>query len=195
MRPAHASRAPLGALRAIARRRIRATRFLLTVSVARQTVTLWEKSKPSVGSKRKGTASAPAYEFRGRYVASTSRFGMGQKIDSNRTPLGLHQIARKIGGDQPAGTVFKARVPIGTLAEMPNATIVHRILWLAGLEPGLNRGGDVDTFRRYIYIHGFGDESTLGRPMSCGCVHLAAADLLPLYDLVPTGTLVWVGRR
>ena len=195
MRPARASRAPLGALRAIARRRIRATRFLLTVSVARQTVTLWEKSKPSAGSKRKRTGSAPVYKFCGRYAASTSRFGIGQKIDSNRTPLGLHQIARKIGGDQPEGTVFKARLPIGLLADMPNATIVHRILWLAGLEPGLNRGGDVDTFRRYIYIHGFGDESTLGRPMSCGCVHLAAADLLPLYDLVPTGTLVWVGRR
>jgi hypothetical protein len=167
----------------------------LTVSVARQTVSLWEKAKPSAGAKRKRTGSAPVYEFRGRYAASTSRFGIGQKIDSNRTPLGLHQIARKIGGEQPEGTVFKARLPIGMLADMPNATIVHRILWLAGLEPGLNRGGDVDTFRRYIYIHGFGDESTLGRPMSCGCVHLAAADLLPLYDLVPIGTLVWVGRR
>jgi lipoprotein-anchoring transpeptidase ErfK/SrfK len=177
----------------MARRRIRATRFLLTVSVAGQTVTLWEKANSWVAPKRKG--ALPHYEFRERYVASTSRFGIGQKVNSNRTPLGLHRIARKIGGDQPKGTVFKARVPIGTLADMPDATIVHRILWLAGLEPGLNRGGEVDTFRRYIYIHGFGDETSLGRPMSCGCVHLAADDLIPLYARVPNGTLVWIGRK
>jgi|SRR4030095_5216094 L,D-transpeptidase catalytic domain len=193
MRSTQVSRVPLGALRAIARRRIRPSRFLLTVSVDQQAVTLWEKSKSPTPSKRKSAVSN--YEFREHYIASTSRFGIGQKIDSNRTPLGLHRIARKIGGDQPEGTVFKARVPIGTLADMPGATIVHRILWLAGLEPGLNRGGDVDTFRRYIYIHGFGDETTLGRPMSCGCIHLAAADLIPLYERVPTGTLVWIGRR
>ena len=75
---------------------------------------------------------------------------------------------------------------------IPNGSIVHRILWLEGLEPGFNRGGDVDTFRRYIYIHGFGDEMTLGRPQSCGCVHLSAADLMPLYDRLPVGTLVWI---
>jgi lipoprotein-anchoring transpeptidase ErfK/SrfK len=60
------------------------------------------------------------------------------------------------------------------------------------LEPGLNRGGSVDTFRRYVYIHGFGDETTLGRPTSHGCIHVAAKDLIPLYDRVPVGTLVWI---
>jgi lipoprotein-anchoring transpeptidase ErfK/SrfK len=78
---------------------------------------------------------------------------------------------------------------------MTDGAIVHRILWLEGLEPGFNRGGDVDSFRRYIYIHGFGDETTLGRPQSCGCVHLAAADLMPLYERLPVGTLVWIGER
>ena len=63
---------------------------------------------------------------------------------------------------------------------------------MPGLEPGLNRGGTVDTFRRYVYIHGFGDEPTLGRPMSSGCIHLAAADLMPLYEKLPPGTLVWI---
>jgi hypothetical protein len=77
---------------------------------------------------------------------------------------------------------------------MPDGAIAHRILWLEGLEPGFNRGGNVDTFRRYVYIHGFGDESTLGRPASCGCLHLAASDLMPLYERVPVGTLVWISE-
>jgi lipoprotein-anchoring transpeptidase ErfK/SrfK len=77
----------------------------------------------------------------------------------------------------------------------PDGGIVHRILWLEGLEPGLNRGGNVDTFRRYVYIHGFGDELTLGRPQSCGCIHLSGADLMPLYDRLPVGTLVWIDAR
>ena len=88
-----ANRLPSGALRAIVKRRVRPTRWLLTVSVARQEVTEWERDD---GKPRSGRA--PAYQFRERYVASTSRFGIGQKMDSNRTPLGLHRIARKIGG-------------------------------------------------------------------------------------------------
>ena len=115
---------------------------------------------------------------------------------SNRTPLGLHRVARKVGGGQPIGTVFKARRPIGlTWAGMADAPIVHRILWLEGLEPGLNRGEQVDSFRRCIYIHGFGDETTLGRPTSIGCIHLAAADLMPLFERLPEGTLVWITER
>ena len=78
---------------------------------------------------------------------------------------------------------------------MPDGAIAHRILWLEGLEPRLNRGRTVDTFRRYVYIHGFGDETTLGRPTSRGCIHLAAADLMPLYERVSTGTLVWISER
>ena len=185
------NRVPAGALRAIARQRSRPTRLLLTVSVQRQEVTLWERVNRAASN-----GHSVGYDFRQRYVASTSRFGIGQKKDSNRTPLGLHRVARKIGGEHPPGTVFKSRRPIGQLGDMPTeqATIVHRILWLTGLEPGFNRGGDVDTFRRYIYIHGYGDESTLGRPRSRGCVHLAAKDLIPLYDTLPNGTLVWIGR-
>lgn len=170
---------------------VRPTRFLLTVSVARQRVTVWDRV---VNTSPKGRTKPPVYQFRQHLTASTSRFGIGQKMHSNRTPLGLHRIARKIGGDQPEGTVFKGRKPIGLVGQVPEANIVHRILWLTGLEPGYNRGGSVDTFRRYIYIHGFGDERTLGRPQSHGCVHLGARDLIPLYDLVPTGTLVWIGR-
>jgi hypothetical protein len=89
--------------------------------------------------------------------------------------------------------VFRSRELQGfTWNGLPSATIAHRILWLDGLEEGFNRGGNVDSHARYIYLHGTGDETTLGRPASCGCVHLAADDLLPLFDRLPGGTLVWI---
>jgi len=136
------------------------------------------------------------FQFRRRYRCSTSRFGVGQVEDSNCTPLGLHRIAEKIGGGWPVGTVFKSRRFAGfTWQGLPHAAITTRILWLEGLEPGFNRGGNVDSFRRYIYIHGTGDELTLGRPASRGCIHLTANDLVPLYDQVPRGTLVWISRQ
>ena len=131
-----------------------------------------------------------------RFRCSTSRFGIGQIAGSNCTPLGLHRIAEKIGGGWPVGTVFKGRKPVGfTWQGMPLAPITTRILWLEGLEPGFNRGGNVDSHARYIYIHGTGDEPTLGRPASHGCIHLAADDLIPLYDRLPVGTLVWISER
>jgi lipoprotein-anchoring transpeptidase ErfK/SrfK len=109
------------------------------------------------------------------------------------TPRGLHRIAKKIGGGWPVGTTFTGRKVTGfTWQGKPTATITTRILWLEGLEPGFNRGGNVDSHSRYIYIHGTGNETTLGRPDSHGCVHVAAADLIPLYDLIPEGTLVWI---
>ncbi len=173
------------------RHHVRPTRFVLAVSVAAQRMALFEKLWAQSGEAR-----FPEYQFRRRFVISTSRFGIGQVKDSNRTPLGLHRIARKAGGGHPIGTVFKSRQPVGlTWQGSPDGSIVHRILWLEGLEPGFNRGGEVDTFRRYVYIHGYGDETTLGRPQSCGCVHLAAADLMPLYEQLPVGTLVWIAGR
>lgn len=133
------------------------------------------------------------YETLARYRISSSKFGVGQTMNSNCTPLGLHRIARKIGGGYPQGTVFRGRKPVGfTWQGLPEAKIVHRIFWLEGLEPGFNRGGAVDSFERYIYIHGFADETTLGRPASHGCIHLAAEHLIPLYDGLPEGTLVWI---
>ena len=184
-------RLPAALKRAVLQQGVRRSQFVLCVSVAEQSMTLFEKAE-----SRQRSPEFPSYEFRRRYVISTSRFGIGQVMHSNRTPLGLHRIARKVGGDCPEGTVFKARKPVGHLSEgMPEGSIVHRILWLDGLEPGKNRGGNVDTFDRYIYIHGYWDEKTLGRPQSMGCIHLAAADLIPLYDELPVGTLVWIARR
>lgn len=146
----------------------------------------------------KGTGKAnraPTYRLQNSFVISTSRIGIGQQAGSNCTPLGLHRIAEKIGDGWPAGTVFKARQPVGfTWKGMPDAKITTRILWLEGLETGFNRGGEVDSHARYIYIHGTGDETTLGDPASCGCIHLAAKDLIPLFNEVPSGTLVWIER-
>jgi L,D-peptidoglycan transpeptidase YkuD (ErfK/YbiS/YcfS/YnhG family) len=159
------------------------TPFTLVVSVAGQTVSLFEK------------ASA-AWRLAGKMACSTSRVGVGQTEGSNRTPLGLHRITEKIGAGMAAGTVFRARQVVGHVSqpEFAAAKITTRILWLEGLEPGFNRGGNVDSHARYIYIHGTADQSSIGKPASCGCIHLADADLIPLFALLPTGTLVWIAE-
>ena len=187
----HRARPPAAFVRATRRHGVRPTRFILIVTVADQTMSLFEKARA-----RPAAAGFPPFRFCKRYRISTSRFGIGQVENSNQTPLGLHRIAERIGGGWPVGTVFKSRQVVGfTWQGRPDATIAHRIFWLEGLEPGLNRGGQVDSHRRYIYIHGFSDESTLGRPQSHGCIHVAAADLLPLFDRLPTGTLVWIAEH
>jgi len=174
------------------------TQFFLVVNITNQTVSLFEKVRSPVpslaGRSEPAEAGTPnKYRFVEKFRCSTSRFGIGQNAGSNCTPLGLHRIAEKIGGGWPVGTVFKSRKPVGyTWRGMPDAKITTRILWLEGLEPGFNRGGNVDSHARYIYIHGTGDETTIGRPASCGCIHLAADDLIPLFDKLPIGTLVWI---
>ena len=160
--------------------KIAPTKYILTVNISAQTVSLFEDGN-----------------FVKKYPCSTSRFGIGQVENSNCTPLGLHRIAEKIGGGEPAGTIFKAREVVGSVAELgvKAGRITTRILWLEGLEPGFNRGGHVDTHERYIYIHGTGDQESIGRPDSHGCIHLADADLIALFDLLPGGTLVWIAER
>jgi hypothetical protein len=167
------------------------------VDAASQTVLLFEKL--SVPPRRYGEErnlpvfTTRLYRLVRTFRCSTSRFGVGQLADSNCTPLGLHRIAEKIGGGWPVGTVFRSRRVVGfTWKGLPLAAITNRILWLDGLEPGYNRGGNVDSHARYIYIHGTGDEPTLGRLASPGCIHLATADLLTLFDKLPSGTLVWI---
>ena len=180
------------------------TRFVLVVSVANQTVSLYESAVAAVCDRRsqwKYSPNSPAvtdrrYRRVKKFRCSTSRFGISQVAGSNGTPLGLHRIVEKIGGGWPVGTVFKGRKPVGyTWQGMPDAKITTRILWLEGLEPGFNRGGNVDSRARYIYIHGTGDQTTIGRPASHGCIHLADADLIPLFDKLPGGTLVWIADK
>lgn len=161
--------------------RARIPRHLLLVSVLHQRMA-WLELDPPCRLNR-------SHLFR----VSTSRYGTGQVMDSLRTPLGLHRVAAKIGAYALPGTVFRGRKPAGfTWQGQVNARIAHRILWLEGLEPGYNRGGRLDSFARFIYIHGLANELRLGSPDSCGCVHLASKDLLPLFDRIPVGTLVWI---
>lgn len=130
-----------------------------------------------------------------RYPVSTGANGVGEESGSFCTPRGRHVIRAKIGAGQPTNTVFVRRRPTGEIytpelgaRHLGRDWILTRILWLSGREPGYNRGGNCDTMRRYIYIHGTPDETELGRPGSRGCIRMRNRDLLALFDRVATGT-------
>lgn len=131
------------------------------------------------------------------YSVSTARLGAGEKRDSFCTPRGRHIIRAKIGAGQPLNTVFAGRRPTGEIYSPALAKtfpdrdwILTRILWLSGCEVGFNRMGDVDTMRRYIYIHGSPDTEPMGIPGSIGCVRMRNSDVADLFDRVAVGTLV-----
>ncbi len=135
------------------------------------------------------------------YVISTSRRPPSNVKNSLGTPRGLHEIAERVGAGQPPGMVFKSRVPTGRhfneVADLDpdkaaDNLITSRILWLRGLEPGVNRGGDVDTYERYVYIHGTSLEDRIGEPLSAGCVLMRNLDIVELYDEVRAGDLIWI---
>jgi lipoprotein-anchoring transpeptidase ErfK/SrfK len=132
-----------------------------------------------------------------RYFVSTARNGSGERRNSGCTPRGLHRVRIRIGGGCAEGTVFVGRRPTGEIYDAALESryperdwILTRILWLTGLEPGRNRGGRVDTLRRYVYIHGCPDCEPMGVPRSHGCIRMRNADLIELFDLVSAGTLV-----
>ena len=131
------------------------------------------------------------------WPVSTSKHGAGEVRDTFKTPRGRHVIRAKIGAGAPLGAVFRGRRPTGEIysEELARARpgsdwILTRILWLSGTEVGRNRRGDVDTMRRYIYIHGTPDSTLLGVPGSIGCVRMGNVGLVELFDLVPAGTRV-----
>jgi hypothetical protein len=131
------------------------------------------------------------------YTISTSRRPPSNIKNSLGTPRGLHEIAERIGAGQPPGMVFKSRIPTGHhFNELPGTEtanlITSRILWLRGLEPGVNRGEGVDTYERYIYIHGTQHESRIGEAQSAGCVLMRNADIVELYEQVRSGDWVWI---
>ncbi len=131
-------------------------------------------------------------------VVSTSLRPPSNVKNSLGTPRGLHHIAEKIGAGAPPGTVFKGRVNRGQhfneLSDEENSKnlITTRILWLRGLEPGVNSGGEVDTYERYVYIHGTNHEDRLGAPSSAGCIEMNNLEIIGLFDEVRTGDLVWI---
>jgi hypothetical protein len=129
------------------------------------------------------------------YAVSTSKKPPSNIKNSLGTPRGLHEIAERIGAGQPPGMVFISRVPTGRhfseVKEMDNM-ITSRILWLRGLEPGVNLGGDVDTYSRYVYIHGTNHDARIGEPLSAGCVVMGNLDIVELYEEVRVGDQVWI---
>ena len=129
---------------------------------------------------------------REKFKVSTSKFGLGDNPNSYATPLGSLEIASKIGGNAPLGTVFKSRQPTGEILA-PNAPgrdpIVTRILWLRGLERENARA-----YSRGIYIHGTPVESQIGRPVSYGCIRMRSQDVVRLFNSVPVGTKIEISN-
>ena len=152
----------------------------ILIDIGSQTLTLIEGRRPIA-----------------RYAVSTGLNGVGEANGSGCTPRGRHRVRLRIGAGCPIGTVFRARRPTGEVygpeleAAFPHRDwILTRILWLTGCEPGRNRGGQVDTLRRFIYIHGCPDTAPMGIPRSHGCIRMRNADLVELFDRTATGTLV-----
>ena len=133
------------------------------------------------------------------FPVSTSKYGEGQIENSFKTPLGLHEIKEKIGDKVPINTIFTARENTNKRAEIqikPNDTeddfVTSRILWLDGLENGINRGVGVDSYSRYIYIHGTHEEGLIGQKASHGCIRMFNNDVIELFDMVSEGTKVQI---
>ncbi len=131
------------------------------------------------------------------YVISSAKNGVGEQFGSEKTPRGAHYIRAKIGKDAKANTVFVARRPTGELyslnlrEQFPKRDwILTRIFWLCGREVGVNRLGQVDTMRRYVYIHGSPDDVVMGVPGSHGCIRMRNSDIIELFDQIPVGTPV-----
>ena len=121
------------------------------------------------------------------YAVSTSRFGLGSKEGSMKTPTGRFRIEEMIGEEMPLGTVFKSRRPVKATKKLlrEEDLIMTRILWLDGLDPR-----NANTHERFIYIHGTNHEEKIGEPASHGCIRMRNADLVELFELVKRGTRV-----
>ena len=134
------------------------------------------------------------------YPISTSVNGEGSEKGSEKTPLGAHIIREKFGKDATLGTIFVGRQDTGEVADIireakhiPDDYVTSRILWLDGLEKGKNKGGDVDSYKRFIYIHGTAEEGLIGRKASHGCIRMYNRDVIKLFDKLPIGSVVYIG--
>lgn len=133
------------------------------------------------------------------FQVSTALNGAGERQDSGCTPRGLHRISEKIGLGAPVGSVFVGREPTGEVLDTDLQSkhperdwILSRILWLEGLEPGVNSGLGCDSKARYIYIHGTPDTEPMGVPASHGCIRMTNDDVIELFESVEEGQLVLI---
>ena len=134
------------------------------------------------------------------YSISTGIKGEGNKKGSDQTPLGAHIVRDKIGDNASLGAIFVGRKNTGEIADIirePRTVegdfVTTRILWLDGLEKGKNRGGDVDSHSRFIYIHGTIEEGLIGKKASHGCIRMYNRDVIKVFDKLPVGSLVYIG--
>lgn len=155
----------------------------IEISLTEQTLSLWLNA-----------SDAPIV-----YPVSTARNGAGELNGSGCTPRGKHYIRARIGAGEPLNTVFVGRRPTGEIltpelaARCPNRDwILTRILWLCGCEPGRNRLGKVDSFRRFIYIHGTPDIEPMGIPESHGCIRMRNQQVIDLFNQIKPGTPVTI---
>lgn len=136
------------------------------------------------------------------YPISTAKKGIGSHQNSNKTPPGLHTVKRKIGEEVPLGGILEAREFNGKVAEIitdkrkaDGDYVTTRILWLDGEEVGINKGRNVDSYNRYIYIHGTPEEGFIGQPASHGCIRMKNTDVIELYDIIDEGTPIYILKR
>ena len=134
-----------------------------------------------------------------KYIISSSEYGTGSETGSNKTPLGLHKVKEKYGDETPINGRMIGRVFYGQIATLYNDTtksktddVTSRIFWLEGLEKGKNKGEGIDSYKRYIYIHGTSEEGRLGRPASHGCIRMKNNEVIDLYKTIAIGTLVLI---
>ena len=158
--------------------------YLITVDINKQILTLFED-----------------FKIIKQYKVSTSKFGEGHEAGSNKTPLGAHYIKDYIGNNAEIFTVFKNRVKTKILTEVikdkksGNQDIIcTRILWLSGLEIGKNKGGNIDSYSRYIYIHGTNEEGLLGKKASHGCIRMSNSDIIELCDKEICKSIVYITK-
>ena len=133
------------------------------------------------------------------YPISTSKYGEGSIENSFKTPLGKHSIKEMIGEEAEINTIFTSRINtkrsatiIDQFEDTDNDYVTSRIMWLDGEEDGLNKGGNVDSYRRYIYIHGTHEEGLIGTKASHGCIRMFNYDVIELFNLVNIGTKVLI---
>jgi len=133
------------------------------------------------------------------YNISSSKYGIGNKQGSNKTPLGLHKIKEKHGQKTPKNGRMIGRVFYGEIAKIfqdksisETDDVTSRILWLEGIEKGINKGDGIDSYKRYIYIHGTSEEGWIGQPASHGCIRMKNKDVIDLFKEVSIGTFVLI---
>tara|TARA_Y100000768_G_scaffold230050_1_gene173684 strand:+ start:381 stop:914 length:534 start_codon:yes stop_codon:yes gene_type:complete len=139
------------------------------------------------------------YKIIEEYRISSSIYGEGNEEGSNKTPLGAHYIREYFGKDVDIFTIFKNRVPTGHKAKLLSREqkseediITTRILWLDGLEEGFNKGANLDSYKRYIYIHGTNEEELIGQKASHGCIRMNNSDIIKLCNKNLLNTFVYI---